>query len=110
MSVDGTDFRVPNHGQPFSSHKFNGKLGLQYEICVGILTGSIHWINGPYPCGEWTNIKIFQTSLVSFLDHVERVEANDGYQGSGPWHVKFPSNYWKSCLECQDAGTSSEQT
>ena len=92
MCVDRTDFRVQNHGRTFSSHKFNGKSGLQYEIGVGILTGSIHLIDGPYPCGEWNNIKIFQTCLVSFLDHGEWVEADDGYQGSGPWHVKCPSN------------------
>ncbi len=92
MCVDRTDFRVQNHGRTFSSHKFNGKLGLWYEIGVGIFTESIHWINDPNPWGKWNNIKNFQTCLVSFLDHGEQIEANDGYQGLGPWHMKCPSN------------------
>ena len=47
VSVDGTDFRIPQQS-PFSSawfsHKFNGP-GLRYEVGVSIIGGSIVWIN-----------------------------------------------------------------
>ncbi len=70
-------------------HKFKGKSGLHYEVGLCILTGHIHWINGPFPCGK---CKIFKSSLQSFLEEGERVEANKGYRGD-PWHVKCPSNF-----------------
>ncbi len=56
------------------------------------MTGHIHWINGPFPCGKWPDIKIFKSSLQSFLEDGERVEADKGYRGD-PWHVKCPSNF-----------------
>ena len=92
MSVDGTDCRIPNHGKLFASHKFNGKSGLRYEVGISIIDGFIVWLNGPFACGEWPDINIFRNSLQSFLDDGERVEADNGYRGSGPWYVKCPAN------------------
>ena len=48
------------------------------------------WIHGPYPAGKWPDIKIFRDSLISFLEEGERVEADDGYIGEAPRHVKCP--------------------
>ena len=44
MSVDGTNFRIPQKGQakkgnPFGSHKYAGKSALQYELGVDIRGG-----------------------------------------------------------------------
>ena len=65
VANDGTDFRI-YEPQPFSkkwfSNKFNGP-GLQYEVAINIQTGDIVWINGPYKCGAWTDIKIFRHKL-----------------------------------------------
>ncbi len=91
MSVDGTDCRIANHGRIFSSHKFNKKLGLCYEVGIGIINGNIVWINGPFPCGEWPDISIFHLCLQTFLDKGERVEADNGYHGN-QWWVKCPAN------------------
>ena len=92
VSVDGTDFRIPQHGRKFYSHKFK-KSGLRYEVALCIMTGDIVWINGPYEPGIWPDIKIFRDSLMSHLGRNERVEADDGYLGEHPQHVKCPAGF-----------------
>jgi hypothetical protein len=64
MTVDGTDFRIPQKGaatkgNAFGSHKYAGKSALRYELGVDILAGNLVWIQGPYPAGKYTDIKIF---------------------------------------------------
>jgi hypothetical protein len=49
------------------------------------------WIQGPYPAGKYTNIKIFNRVLCHFLDPGEQVEANKGYVGH-PIKIKCPQN------------------
>ena len=93
VSCDGTDFRISQHGSDYASHKFAKKSGLRYEVCLCILTGDIVWIHGPFPCGKWPDINIFQNSLVSFLGQFERVEADDGYIGEAPLRVKCPKSF-----------------
>ena len=90
VSCDGTDFKIPEYGPTFSSHKFAKKSGLRYEVCICILTGDIVWIHGPFPCGKFPDITIFRKSLLSHLGEAERVEADDGYIGEAPRHVKCP--------------------
>lgn len=95
LSIDGTDCRIPQQGaavkgNPFSSHKFTGKCGLRYELGVDIKEGNLVWINGPFPCGKYPDITIFRNGLRHFLDPFERVEADDGYIGEAPYHVKCP--------------------
>lgn len=83
VTVDGTDCRIMEP-RPFStdwfSHKFGGP-GLRYEIAVAIKTGTIVWANGPYPCGLFPDIKIFNDVLRKKLDSDEKVLADDGYSG-----------------------------
>lgn len=93
VSVDGTDFRVAQHGPKFSSHKFAGKSGLRYEVCLCIKTGEIVWVNGPYECGSWPDISIFRDSLQSHLGRNERCEADDGYIGDHPEYIKCPGGF-----------------
>ena len=59
MSIDGADFRIPNHGPDFSSHKYKKKSALRYEVGLCILTGDICWINGPFKAGENNDLGIF---------------------------------------------------
>ena len=115
VSVDGTDFRIAEHGRKFYSHKFK-KSGLRYEVCICILTGDIVWINGPYQCGTWPDISIFRDSLKSFLAPNERVEADDGYIGEAPENVKCPKSftnpaeteYMQHCVQnCQETVNNS---
>jgi hypothetical protein len=70
VSVDGTDFGI-YEPSPFSpkwySHKLNGP-GLRYEIAICIQTGEPVWINGPFPCGSWPDLRIARNALVDALD------------------------------------------
>jgi hypothetical protein len=96
MSVDGTDFRIPQKGaatkgNAFASHKYVGKSALRYELGVDILMGNLVWIQGPYPAGAWPDIKIFTSCLAHFLEPGERVEADDGYRGYAE-KIKCPKN------------------
>jgi len=96
MSIDGTDFRIPQtgaaiRGNAFASHKYAGKSALRYEIGVSILGGDLVWIQGPYPAGSFNDVKIFNKVLRHWLEPGERVEADNGYVGCAD-KVKCPDN------------------
>jgi len=44
MSVDGTDFRIPQKGPTFALHKYAGKSAVRYELGVDIIAGNLVWI------------------------------------------------------------------
>lgn len=92
ITNDGTDFRVAEHGKRWYSFKFK-KSGLRYEVGLCILTGEIVWICGPYECGKWNDISIFRNALMTELGPNERVEADDGYIGEHPRHIKCPKGF-----------------
>ena len=98
VTVDGTDFCIQEYGRKFYSHKYKSS-GLQYEVALCIVTGSTVWVNGPYECGLWPDINIFQDSLASFLGPNKHVEADDGYLGEAPLRVKCPSSFTNP-VEC----------
>ena len=86
MTVDGTDFRIPQKGaatkeNAFASHKYAGKSTLCYELGVDILAGNLVWIQGLYPAGKYTDIKILNKVLRNFLEPSMQVEADKGYRG-----------------------------
>ena len=60
VSVDGTDFRITEHGGQWYSDKFK-KSRLRYEVGLCILLGEVLWINDTYECGIWNDILIFVT-------------------------------------------------
>lgn len=82
ITVDGTDFRIQEQA-PFDrkwySHKFKGP-GLRYEVGVCIQTGWVVWINGPFPCGQWSDIKIARNCLVDLMSSDEMALADGGYR------------------------------
>jgi hypothetical protein len=84
MTIDGTDFQI-NEPTPFDkkwySHKFKS-AGLRYEVGVCIQTGWICWTNGPYPCGEWSDLRISRDALIYHLEPGEKVVADGGYGGA----------------------------
>ena len=63
------------------SHKINGP-GVRYEIGYCIQNGWIVWVNGPYPCGDWTDLAIFRHCLQQLLDVGERCICDGGYRDS----------------------------
>jgi len=83
--VDGTDFRIPQptrFWKGWFSFKFKGP-GLRYEVALGIQSGYICWVNGPFAPGCWVDISIFRAKLKQFLRPGEKVEADAGYRGDG---------------------------
>ena len=95
-TVNGTDFCIPQKGtatkgNSFASHKYAGKSALRYKLGADILVGNLVWIQGPYPAGKYTDIKIFNKILRNFLEPGERVEADEGYRGH-PDKIKCPGN------------------
>ena len=83
VTVDGTDLRI-NETLPFSSKWYSHELhaaGVRYEVAVSIKEGHIIWVKGPFPCGEWPDIKIFRKYLKHALLPNEHVEADHGYSG-----------------------------
>ena len=57
------------------------------------MTGDIVWINGPYEAGKYPDISIFRDALMTELSAKERVEADDGYIGEHPRHIKCPKGF-----------------
>jgi hypothetical protein len=105
VSVDGTDFRIETpkgQSRKYYSHKFK-KSGLRYEIAISIQAGDIVWVNGPFPCGEWPDIKIFRKDLKGMLQFGEAVEADDGYRGE-PYWVKKNHHSSRLCSRPVQAG------
>ena len=99
LSVDCVDFRICEPypydsawSKKWSSHKFKMKPAVRYEIAICILTGEICWINGPWPCGQFNDWKIFnECGLRTFLEPDERVEADAGYSHGDPEVCKTPN-------------------
>jgi DDE superfamily endonuclease len=92
ITVDGTDCPVQEPSE-FSgrwySHKFKA-AGLRYELGVCIQTGWIVWVNGPYPCGSFPDIRIARDWLYSKLPRGEKYIADSGYKDGGE-HSITPS-------------------
>jgi len=79
--VDGTDCKV-KEPSPFSpkwfSHKFRGPA-LRYEVRLTIASGYIAWVNGKFPCGTYSDLRIFRSKMKTILGEHERVVADNGY-------------------------------
>jgi len=92
--VDGTDFRIrePTQFDPkWFSHKFNGP-GLRYEVGLCIQTGDCVWIHGPFPCGDWPDLRIARDAIVDALDDGEYYLADGGYSDGNQYSVT-PSGF-----------------
>jgi hypothetical protein len=60
---------------------------VRYELAVGIGSGYIVWINGPFPAGAYSDVNIARRSLVHFLHHNEYYIADGGYRDGYQWSV-----------------------
>ena len=58
-----------------------------------ILTGEIVYFCDPYECRKWNDISIFRNALMTELSPINRVEADDGYIGEHPRHIKCPKGF-----------------
>ena len=110
ITVDGTDFRIQepypwekDRNRFFYSHKFKGP-GLRYEIGVCIKTGHLVWFHGPFPCGKFSDLKIYNLKLKHCLLIGERVIADQGYKGEPTVCTKLQAkneNHRKSMAVCR---------
>ncbi|KAI2498412.1 hypothetical protein MHU86_16109 [Fragilaria crotonensis] len=82
VTVDGVDFPIESRPRStVSGSVTNRGPGLRYEMAICIQTGDIVWVNGPYKCGKWPDVKIFKSRLMHLLGDDEMVEADRGYRG-----------------------------
>jgi len=107
VTVDGTDFRIFEQRKPcfwtgWWSEKFNHP-GVRYEICVSIINGDIVWINGPFPAGAFSDLKIFRQKLMMWLGATEKVDADEGYEGESLF-IRIPSDMAEGSPEAIQAG------
>lgn len=75
VSVNGTDFQIK---EPFPFCKKTSKVwyseklnaaAVRYEVALSIYNGNIVWVNGPFPAGAFTDVKIFlEEGLADSLD------------------------------------------
>ena len=79
----------------FFSQKFNDSA-LRYEVGVGIISGFICWISGPWAPGLYNDVQIFRQALKTHLEQFERIEADDGNIGKAPLKVKCPASVVES--------------
>lgn len=82
VSVDGTDFRI-QEPTPFSSRWFSSKFrgpGVRYEIGISVINPKIIWVNGPFPCGTWPDLRIFKQRMCASLYSGEFVIGDRGYK------------------------------
>lgn len=72
------------YAKNWTSHKYKGP-GVRYEVGLGILSGDIVWVNGPFPCGSWPDSKIMKEGgILEMLEENERIETDNGYIGLDP--------------------------
>ena len=93
IAVDGTDF-MTQEPMPFNSEWFSKEFegpGVRHEIGVCIQTGWIVWVNGPFPCGAWPDLKMALSDLVHCFVGDERAVADNGCRG----HPEFFDTPWK---------------
>ena len=72
--------RPMKNSRGFYSHKTHGSC-VRYQITVGIRTGEIVHLEGPYPAGHWPDINIYRRNLKELLEEDEMVVADLGYRG-----------------------------
>ncbi len=82
ITLDGTDCPI-QEPIPFNpkwfSHKFKS-AGVRYEVGLCIQTGWIVWVNGPFPCGRYPDLRIAREKIMSKISPGEKILADGGYR------------------------------
>ena len=71
--------------QSGSHTNLRGRAFATVAICIQ--TGEPVWINGPFPCGSWNDLRIARSALVDALDPGEYYLADGGYRDGNQWSV-----------------------
>ena len=87
FTIDGVHFPI-EEPRPFSvhwsSHKFGGSAGVNYEIALSIHKPQLLWVHGPVAPGKYNDISTFRMSLLGEM--VKKVPGkkaigDKGYRG-----------------------------
>jgi hypothetical protein len=81
VTLDGTDCPIQeptDFESRWFSHKFKS-AAVRYEVGICIQTGWIVWKNGPFPAGDWPDLKIGRLWVVHKLLADEKILADGGY-------------------------------
>lgn len=86
MTLDGTDCPIQEPGSTTGNfsprwycHKTHGP-GIRYEVGVSLQCGDVVWVNGPFPCGSYPDLKIARLMVVHKLLPNEKIVADSGYR------------------------------
>ena len=65
------------------------RAGVRYEVGISISNLWISWVNGPFPCGSWTDLRIawLAGGIQEMMDHGERYIADGGYRDGGDFGI-----------------------
>lgn len=58
LKVDETDMESWPFCPDWYGHELHG-AAFRYAVCVSVSTGHLVWTTGPYPCGLFSDIEIF---------------------------------------------------
>jgi hypothetical protein len=53
-------------------------MAIRHETAICIQTGHIVWMHGPFPCGEWSDVRVAGDALIPSLDAIEVFVADKG--------------------------------
>ena len=70
LSIDGTHCPIQEPtpwDSKWKSHKL-GCAGVAYEVGLRIHSNDLAWVHGPYPAGEFNDLKIFRDKLKGKLE------------------------------------------
>lgn len=84
VSVDGTDCPISEPSpwcSAWYSHKINA-AAVRYDVGVGVQSGRLLWIHGPFPAGSHSDLTIFRCGLKNFMGSNECVIGDSGYLDS----------------------------
>jgi hypothetical protein len=94
ITLDGTDCPI-QEPRPFNtkwySHKFKA-AGVRYEVGLCIQTGWIVWVNGPYACGRYPDLRIARDKIIDFILPREKILADGGYRDGGVY-METPTGF-----------------
>eukprot|EP00978_Attheya_sp_CCMP212_P018690 scaffold51646_cov47-Attheya_sp.AAC.2 len=85
FSIDGTQCPIwePRPWSPviWSSFKFGGKPGVNYEIMLRLNKPELVWLFGPTPPGNYNDCSVFKLKLMKKFPYWKRAVGDDGYRG-----------------------------
>ncbi|CAB9510565.1 unknown protein [Seminavis robusta] len=82
LSLDGTHCPIEEPrpwSKKWSSHKFGGKPGVNYEFGLLLHKAKLGWIHGPTPPGEKNDLVVFRSKLMHEMPADRRLIAESGY-------------------------------